>query len=418
MDTAVFTIVARNYLPFAKTLGDSIKATNDNVDFVIFLVDPVSESIVAANEKHKIVETSNLGIKHYLQMAFKYDITEFSTALKPFLFNYLIRSGYEKVLYLDPDIYVYSSLVRITEALDKYSVVLSPHICCINNGSEKGATSEEDLLFCGVFNLGFIGIKNNLDGRSVVEWWMEKEFDKGFCDRSLSLFVDQKWMNFIPCFLGDRLLVSRDPGVNMAVWNLHERRLLSEENGLRVIDSNDNTSPLCFFHFSGFNPIDPSRISSKHPSASFEKYPELETIFNAYSKKLIENGISASMKLPYLYNYFKNGKDILLLQRRIFNSLTSLGHEYIDPFEIGDGTFYQFLQKNALLQKGASVNSDKIGMKDMEKYEGKIKLINKFMLLLCRILGIQRYSLLLRFLHDSTSKNKQANMLAQIGMRN
>ncbi len=54
-------------------------------------------------------------------------------------------------------------------------------------------------------------------------------------------------------FEGVRVL--RDPGYNVAYWNLHERAI-SLEGGPHV-----NGLPLHFFHFSGFDPDQPSVLS-------------------------------------------------------------------------------------------------------------------------------------------------------------
>jgi len=63
-------------------------------------------------------------------MAFRYDIVEFNTALKPFCFEYAFdKLGADIALYLDPDIFVLRPLRHIMAALAEGSeCVLIPHI--------------------------------------------------------------------------------------------------------------------------------------------------------------------------------------------------------------------------------------------------------------------------------------------------
>ena len=55
---------------------------------------------------------------------FKYSIVELSTAVKPYAFEYLFRSqAVDRIIYLDPDIKIYSGLHKIIAALDTADIV-------------------------------------------------------------------------------------------------------------------------------------------------------------------------------------------------------------------------------------------------------------------------------------------------------
>ena len=71
-----------------------------------------------------------------------------------------------------------------------------------------------------------------------------------FCHNQIDcgLFTDQRWVDLAPAFF-EGLKILRDPGYNVATWNLTHRTVAgSLESGLTV-----NGRPLCFFHFSGFD---------------------------------------------------------------------------------------------------------------------------------------------------------------------
>ncbi len=62
-----------------------------------------------------------------LSTAFKYDILELNTNVKPSFLRYLLNSGIEELVYLDPDIFVYKELTPIFDALSHSAIVLTPH---------------------------------------------------------------------------------------------------------------------------------------------------------------------------------------------------------------------------------------------------------------------------------------------------
>ena len=62
----------------------------------------------------------------WYEMAFKYDITEFCTSIKPKTLLYMLSKGFDKVIYFDPDIMFFSSVAPIFDALDNKPVERVP----------------------------------------------------------------------------------------------------------------------------------------------------------------------------------------------------------------------------------------------------------------------------------------------------
>ena len=60
-------------------------------------------------------------------MAMIYDITELSTAVKPWLLRTLLDRGLTDVTYVDPDVQVFAPLDDISELAREHSIVLVPH---------------------------------------------------------------------------------------------------------------------------------------------------------------------------------------------------------------------------------------------------------------------------------------------------
>lgn len=256
MKQAVFTIVAQNYLTMGEVLGESVKHNNSNLDFYIIVADSNINSSVEpeyGDKAQHIIGASELQIPKFNELAFKYNVTEFCTALKPFSFNYLLNKGYDKVIYFDPDIYVFSSLHPILDRLDSSSLIVTPHVCTLQN-HYTGLVPEPMLMHVGIYNFGFCAFANTQNSASILEWWQTRLIDQCYADKLEALHTDQKWMDFIPS-LTDDIYIERHLGCNMAIWNWHERLLHEEENKFWVSNRVQPSEKvlLIFFHFSNFS---------------------------------------------------------------------------------------------------------------------------------------------------------------------
>lgn len=337
---AVFTIVAKNYLPQARVLGDSIKRIHPDLPFHILLSDEAAGVIDLSKEKYPAIEVKDIGISSYRDMAFKYMLVEFATAVKPFFFDYLFKKfNYDKIIYFDPDICIYNSLESIFNSLDHNFIVLTPHITKLQI-EEDGSSAESSFLFVGACNLGFVAFNNSTNAQDVIEWWKVRLRNQGYADFFDALHVDQKWMDLIPCFFDEGVLIERNAGYNVSAWNLHERNL-SVRDGKYWIDG----QPLVFFHFAGFNESDPDSITGPHKQTKFNLHskPEYREIFRSYGEQLKVNQTELT---DYTYSCFANGVDIFRFQRRLYRRLTQSGFVYENPFSTEKGSFYDLLNKN------------------------------------------------------------------------
>src|ERR1700712_2484004 len=99
MKDVIFTICARNYLAQALALKASLKQTNPGRDFYIFIADRKT-----GIDDVDVIFPDESWISDWLKMAFKYNVIEYSTSIKPFCIKYLFRK-YDKVVFVDPDTY-------------------------------------------------------------------------------------------------------------------------------------------------------------------------------------------------------------------------------------------------------------------------------------------------------------------------
>ena len=390
---AIFTICAKNYLAQALTLKESTLKNNNDVDFYLVLADQTSHEI-------EDVETELLSTEwcpDWESMAFKYNVIEFSTSVKPFYFDYLFKKGYEKVVYLDPDIYVVDKLDVVFEALNDKSIVLTPHYCDIVE-EFNGAVSESTFMNDGVFNLGFCAIKNNNTGVEIVKWWKNRLHTKCYSQPNEGYFTDQKWMDFIPAFFPNDVCATHHFGLNNAIWNLHERSLIYE-NGKYFVrrKKNEELYPLIFFHFSGFDPFNKEVINRRHADYNIHVYPSFKPIIEEYRKMIYNNGFDKYHNLLYSLNYFSDGTPVTPLHRRLYRVYIEQGGSKLSPFSI-ESEFYNLLKRKGLLLKAGN---SKEGLKktyssqELSKaHRIENKIIFPLLRMFYKLLGYKKYTML------------------------
>ena len=395
----VFTIVAKNYIGLAQILKKSFARYND-VPFYIIVADELDE----INISEEIFEAKNiLDIEEnvWYEMAFKYDLTEFCTSIKPYCFKYLL-SKFDKVVYLDPDILFFGNLSKVLHLLSEYDMVLTPHIseCHVKYG---GDLKENQLLGSGVFNLGFCGVKKSLQMETIIDWWAERLKSMCFSDPLEYLYTDQHWMDMIPCFLGDKLFVLRDLGYNMAPWNYFERKVLKDGNNYYIISRSQKTKeqhPLIFVHYSGYDYK--TIISGKCVQRNIrimDQYEDILLILDAYKKELLNSVdlFNKYINLKYTYNYFVDDKltQILPFHRRLYNGLLKKGVIGSNPFINGSNSFFYLLKKSHLLpQKETSV--DKETVYSLKGIERKYLFVNKLLNVAFKLFGYEKYVLFIK----------------------
>jgi FkbM family methyltransferase len=308
----VFTIASKNYLAYARVLLKSVAAVHPEYSLYLLLVDKVGGAFDPAGEAFDVVESDAIGIRHLVDMALRYDIMELNTAVKPFMFRWLLENtDLDSIIYIDPDVRVYSrfDVLQAVLATD-YSMVLTPHI---TNPVEDGKNpNDHHMLQAGVFNLGFAAINRCDEARRFVEWWARRLETQACSDVARNLFTDQRWCDLAPCFL-DRLHVLKRPGYNVAYWNLTEREI-TRENGAWYI----NGEPLVFFHFSGISVAQESVVSKHQNRFEWADLPAFKPLFDDYRRALIQEGWEHTRSWDYAYGRTSEGSPIPGIVRRLY----------------------------------------------------------------------------------------------------
>jgi hypothetical protein len=383
MISAACTIVSLNYLAYARTLCDSFLRFHPNCKFYVLLVDRLPEDIDLAAEPFELLLVEDLDIPDFKAVAFKYGVVELNTNVKPTFLKKLLGLGIDHLIYFDPDILICSPVDIIYEALHTCAIVITPHCTSPNSGD---LYAELLLLRNGVFNLGFIAVSKTEEAQRFLTWWEDRCLSSGYSERWTGLFVDQKWINLVPCYF-DSLKILKHPGCNVAYWNLHER-ILEERTGFWV-----GEVPLVFFHFSGIHVDGGLRISKYTDQFTLESRPDLIELFSGYRDLLIQYGIRNNTRHRYAFSHYSNGGLVTNLQRAAFAAnLDRFGVN--DPFN-ADGPFYTWAKRHHLLSKQDS--AAKFGPKSYRAADTRVRIVNTMLRLALRVLGGDRYTILMKY---------------------
>jgi glycosyltransferase involved in cell wall biosynthesis len=292
----ICTIIAKNYLAYARCLVDSFLAQHPGGRAFVLLIDDLDECFDPAQERFTTVFVEDIGIPEFWVMAFRYTVLELSTAVKPFFLEYLFEHcGCDKVCYFDPDIYFYRPIDEIWDLLDSYGVVLTPHLTGFLD--DEFSPNELAILRSGVYNLGFIGLSRHRELERLLHWWQGKLSKHCVVALDKGLFVDQRWMDLAPALFSS-VYVHRDPSCNVAYWNLYHRTM-EHSGGQYMVHG----VPLKFFHFSGFSPERTKFISKHQNRYTFQDLAHLKPLFDRYRTCLLTHGYDTSKKWSYTHNY-------------------------------------------------------------------------------------------------------------------
>jgi hypothetical protein len=396
---AVCTIASFNYLPQIRTFAHSFNKHNQNVNIFVLLVDDSSTQEDYSREPFNVILAKDLKIEDFLLIAFKFNIIELNTAIKPSFIKFLFNNrNVSKLLYFDPDIFVFAPLDSLFDELDRHPALLTPHI--LSPGTTDAILPDTAFLRYGVFNLGFIGMRLTGEISQLLDWWEHRCLYFGNIDVTEGIYVDQKWMNLFPCFSND-ISILRLPGCNMAYWNLHERKLSKSAEGWLVNDS----SRLMFFHFSNLNPADKESIKKSLVKPTLKEREDLREIFSEYREQLYRHGYKEEIKVRYHYDYYSNGIPIGGLARRMVGSSfeTFRGE---NPFD-ASGTVYRWIMTNHL--NGAAQKTKT----NLESHltKTKISILDGCLRTAFRLLGADNYQNLLYYLQENSTFSRQSKIL-------
>jgi hypothetical protein len=384
--SAACTIICSNYLAFAKALASSFKRHNPTASFYVLVVDGDDAFVNNATDSDaEFIPLDHIGIPDVRSMAFSFSALEMSTNVKPFFMKYLLNEkNIQKLIYFDPDIFIYSGCEKIFRLLDDHSVIVTPH----TTQPFVDEKDPSDLLFLktGVYNLGFIAVSRDNHVAALLDWWGIRCQSHGFVDTESGLFVDQKWAEYFPCFC-DSLCILKDAGCNVAYWNLHYRSVTSRDSVYFV----NETDTLVFFHFSGLQINNPEIVSKHQNRFRLSERKDLQPLFAEYIDILRRFNIEQCLSAGYKFDHYSNGVPISTIARRLFHSQRDR-FQGSDPFD-HEQPFYKW---STMWGINGKTSENPNGITDASRGDKKRGLLFTVIRHLPRIVGLKNYLLFLR----------------------
>lgn len=335
-----FTSASFAYIDRVRVLGETLRRHHPDWTFSLCLSDqePPGYTFDLSQEPiDRVVRIEELGIADVSSWMFQHDVVELCTAVKGTMLCRLLEQGADKVIYLDPDIAVFNDLQHVVDLLDEHDVVLTPHQ--VTPETETGAIIDNEIgsLKFGIYNLGFFAVANRDQGLRFGRWWRDRLLDFCFDDVPNGLFTDQRWCDHVPVFF-ERVYILKDPGYNVASWNLSQRPLSIEPDGtIRVAGK-----LLRFFHFTKVTWVGELMLE-RYSRGRIEIF-ELMHWYRAQLEKHAPRGLPPRW---WAFGTYDSGRPIPQHHRIAYRTNRELRKRFPRPFGAGPQSLEAFLTEDA-----------------------------------------------------------------------
>ena len=236
------TYFDRNYLARAMAMHASLRRHAGPFVLHVLCLDEFTHQFLSAGRFEGIVplslETLLAADPQLAAVRRDRDLIDFYFTCTPSLLGHLLEgvAPGEVVTYLDADLFFYSDPAPALEELGDGCALIVPH---------RFPQEHRHLEKYGVYNVGWVSLRNDASGRECVAWWRERCLE--WCHSRLEdgRYGDQKYLDVWPERF-DKVVVSRHPGLCAAPWNARRHRFRSTPAGVSV-----DGKPMIFYHFEG-----------------------------------------------------------------------------------------------------------------------------------------------------------------------
>ncbi|MEM0996698.1 MAG: hypothetical protein AAGN35_06450 [Bacteroidota bacterium] len=240
MRSAFCTITTVSHLPQVRALHHSLSPWLEDIDYVALVVDGRGQGEGITWLELDAVQQPVTG-KAICQ---KYHRPEQQDALrwslKPVLLHHLLQSEYERVIFLDNDLFFFADPRFLFAHLDAAHLVLTPHWRILNPNEDVHEFRNH--FTDGLYNAGFVGA--NRKAEAALLWWAKACLHHCAKDPARGYFVDQRYLDILPVYFPPVHLVSHR-GCNVAYWNRRALPRVLVDGEVRI----DGKWPIVFIHF-------------------------------------------------------------------------------------------------------------------------------------------------------------------------
>ena len=292
---AIASVASKPHLARARVLAQSLRSHHPELSFTLLLVDEPEGRFDPTAEPFEIVRLEEIAHRDLIaQLRGLPDVGSCSMSMKAALLEHLLARGHRAAVHLDTDMLLTARIDPLLAALDDAAVVLTPHVLAPPCGP-GAALWRWALRIGGVVNSGVVGVRGDARGTAFLRWWGDRVARSCAKDPANGVFYDQRWLDLSPALL-DGVTMLRDPGTNVAVWNIAERPLSRRDGVL-----NAGAQPCRLVHFAGYDPSRPRIVCTYVPDFTVDVAGELGVLAGEYHAALLAAGWAQTSQWPWAY---------------------------------------------------------------------------------------------------------------------
>ncbi len=241
------TICTIRQLPQAFALGDSFvqyttQANGQSLPVLIGLIDDPAQLPADFVCPYPLLAVGDLLPAEQL--------AELAAACKPLFLAEIFRRYAEvgKLIYADPNIRFFSALTPVWDQLSTANVLLTPFI--IKSPADTHWPDEKFFQNVGLYCADFLALQRSTETSRFLAWWDDRVRKRAYIDFCAGLCTDQLWLMHVPVFFR-KVTVVKNPGWQVALWNLPERTIRQEGSVSFVTGPSGQNQLLVFANFKG-----------------------------------------------------------------------------------------------------------------------------------------------------------------------
>jgi GT2 family glycosyltransferase/glycosyltransferase involved in cell wall biosynthesis len=332
----VCTVINKAWVAHARALAESLRSHEPAASMSVLIVDAIDGFIDPEQEPFEVLTPQDIAIEDFAAMSVRYNTVELCTALKPWLMLHVLAKD-EAAVHLDADVRVYAPLAGLTELLREHPLVLTPHLLAPlpDDGREP---TYQSMLLAGEFNTGLIAAGAGAASEELLRWWCARVRTESRLEPERGLVYEQRWASLVPGLI-ERIGIWRDPGANFGYWRVATSEIGSDA-GQVMIDG----QPLRCFHFTGFDPSRPERLSRYDNRTKLAGQPALAKLCEGFAEGLAAHDHEASSRWPYGFAATASGAALDSRLRALWDRAAGEGAVRDTPYTpAGESEFLHWL---------------------------------------------------------------------------
>lgn len=239
------TIITADYFPRALALYTSIIKYNSEIELQILIAD--GKPLPAIGDKfpkiklRTVEELIDFPLVNELYKKYAHiNIDNFRWSMKSVFASWLLENGYDKILYLDCDMFFVNDYNFLFKELDTHSFLLTPLWKATNPLVDE--SNFLSTFTSGIFVANFFGANKN--GLPALHWWANACHFKMLPAMELGVHDDQRYLDIVPVIF-ENIKIIRHRGCNIGAFNYVES-VRSMVDGQIMINGQ---YPVIFIHF-------------------------------------------------------------------------------------------------------------------------------------------------------------------------